>query len=107
MKTNPKRNLGELGEIELKRWCAQVGLTANKVENDSKGWDFFVEFPLISHTKQTLPLDLTISPLKCLIQVKTTDKIRQNIKIKLSNWIHLIKNPLPSFFMIFEFDEKK
>ena len=100
-----KRRVGKLGESTLYQWCAQVGITANKAIDDEQGWDYILEFPLgNSTTNIQIPLDRMPFPIKCLVQVKSTDGTDGKWSIKLSNWIHLINNPLPTFFLVFEFD---
>jgi hypothetical protein len=101
------RDVGAMGENTLRMWAAQRGITANKVEQDQTGWDFLLEFPISKHSPGiTLPLDREPFPLKCLVQVKASDQQRRSWGIKLDNWIHLVKNPLPTFFLVLEFDEQ-
>lgn len=101
------RDLGEMGEDTLKLWCSQVGITATKPGKDLHGWDYFLEFPLSTNTTQTRTLDKKPFPSRCFIQVKSTDKhLRKNNPIKLDNWLKLVKNPLPCFFLVLEFDGK-
>lgn len=38
------RDLGDLGELVLQAWCADIGITANKPTKDKYGWDFYLEF---------------------------------------------------------------
>ncbi|MBK9710321.1 MAG: hypothetical protein IPO81_03155 [Kouleothrix sp.] len=40
------RYLGKMGEKALTFWCSQVGIIANKADEDLAGWDHLVEFPL-------------------------------------------------------------
>lgn len=52
-------------------------------------------------------MDIRPPEISCKIQVKSTDKRIGKIKdIKLSNWERLVKSPLPSFFVVIEFDGK-
>ncbi len=65
------RDLGDLGELVLQAWCAEIGITANKPTKDKYGWDFYSEFPQ--------QIDLTTefvhkAPAECKVQVKATDK---------------------------------
>jgi len=97
------RFLGSLGESTLKTWCNQVGLIANKAEQDLAGWDYLVEFP-IDVNKSNRPLDKESFPLRCFLQVKATDSSPGAWDVKLDNWLRLVKNPLPCFFLVLEFD---
>lgn len=102
------RNVGGMGEKTLGLWADQVGITANKVTQDCTGWDFILEFPR-SHGETLYngqPLDRFPFPLQCFVQVKATDKRRRKCIAKLDNWERLVKNPLPAFFLILEFDSQ-
>src|SRR4051812_46018123 len=98
-----ERHLGRLGETTLEQWCAQVGISANRAHEDRTGWDFLLEFPRV-HAAASMPLDKAHEPWQCLVQVKATDGARKSRAVKLSNWLRLTKTPLPSFFLILEFD---
>jgi hypothetical protein len=102
------RDVGEMGESILKVWAAQVGMTANKVQQDKTGWDFLIEFPLIHETLPTItpPLDKAIPPMRCLIQVKSTDNHKGRCPVKLSNWWRLVNELVPAFFLVLEFDSE-
>lgn len=100
------RHLGVLGETTLKGWCAQVGVVANKSEQDMTGWDHLLEFPLDHNHQSALSIDQQPFPLRCFVQVKSTDGKSGKWSVKLDNWLMLVKNPLPCFFLALEFDEK-
>lgn len=102
-----KRDVGKLGEKALDTWATQAGISINKAFEDATGWDFFLESLLEEESTPKLPLDKEKYPLKCLVQVKSTDKKPGRWPIKLDNWIHLVKNPLPTFFLICEFDSEE
>jgi hypothetical protein len=97
-----KRNVGRLGESELKRWCEQVGITCNPSLVDEKAWDFLLEF--------TLPIedeaihDENQLNIECKIQVKSTDGTATYDDVKLSNWKDLAESTLPCFFLALMFD---
>ena len=101
-------NLGEVGEDTLQLWASQVGLTVNKAHRDNRGWDYLVEFPIAENKSEglKLPLDRVPSPLKCFIQVKSTDGRPGKWSVKLDNLTYLVKSPYPAFFLIFEFDSQ-
>jgi hypothetical protein len=99
------RNVGGMGEDVLKQWTHEVGIVSNEsVDQDATGWDFILEWPIEHETSSFVtPLDLAPSPLRCIIQVKATDKKINSWQIKLSNWLYLVRNPLPAFFLVLEF----
>ncbi|EKE18850.1 MAG: hypothetical protein ACD_9C00214G0004 [uncultured bacterium] len=96
------RKISKLGESTLEVLAAQVGLTANKVQNDETGWDYLLEFPLVSEGIST-SLDKVQNPFCCFVQVKATDNIKNPIQIKLSNWLRMILSPQPYFVLIIDF----
>jgi hypothetical protein len=98
------RDLGELGELELARWAAARGISAQKVTKDRHGWDYLLEFKLPRTTgSPALPIDTASPPISCLVQVKSTSTGDLNRPVELINWLRLIKNPLPVFFLILDF----
>ncbi|NJO85173.1 MAG: hypothetical protein HC828_22120 [Blastochloris sp.] len=100
------RNLGLLGELALSTWCAQVGIVANKSEQDLTGWDYILEFPITSGSEKVSLIDKEPFPLRCFIQVKSTDDNPGKWDVKLDNWLRLVKNPLPCFFLVLEFENQ-
>jgi len=102
------RDLGSMGESAVEGWSHQCGIVPNRPRKDIKGWDLILEFPHIKSANRIQhPLDIRPPEISCKIQVKSTDKQTGKIKsIKLSNWERLVKFPLPSFFVIIEFDGK-
>src|SRR4051794_35927794 len=103
-----KRDVGEMGESRLKEWAAQEGIIANQVRQDKTGWDFLLEFPSDggSAYADNMPLDLVDGSLRCMVQVKSTDRQSNSWPIKLDNWERFVKNPLPCFFLFLEYDHK-
>ena len=103
-----QRDVGSMGEGIVKVWCDQVGITANKVQQDERAWDYILEFSSeTSVTSQNnVPLDLFQSSLRCMIQVKSTDEQKNGWSVKLDNWERFVKNPFPCFFLILEYDHK-
>lgn len=94
-----------MGEDALRQWAHEVGIVLNKsADQDATGWDFILEWPLEHETlSPEAPIDLAPSPLRCIIQVKATDRKISSWSVKLSNWLYLIRNPLPAFFLVVEF----
>ncbi|MHB9106211.1 MAG: hypothetical protein ACYDCO_04065 [Armatimonadota bacterium] len=98
------RDVGALGESVLEKWANEVGIIANRsLSKDETGWDFILEFPIIAKATDC-PLDKAPYPLKCLIQVKSTDHKPGRRSIKLSNMMRMVKTNDPTFFLYFEFD---
>lgn len=99
-----QRNVGGLAEDVFAGWCKAFGVTANKSGDDRKGWDYVVQFASEENVPEGTPLDTRPPELTCLVQVKGTDRRTNRWPIKLTNWLYLIQNPLPAFFLILEFD---
>lgn len=95
-----------MGEAILQGWAGEVGLIANKSsDQDATGWDFILEWPApLDPSACVIPLDKIPSPMKCLVQVKTTGKDIARWQVSLSNWLYLIHNPVPVFFLLLHFD---
>jgi hypothetical protein len=90
-----KRDVGQLGEDEFKRWCTLNRLSAVKSSPDKMGWDFFVEFePEVDDAR---PLDQQNDLKKVLIQVKATDTMPGSARGKLSAVKLLVDTDLPAF----------
>jgi hypothetical protein len=96
-------DIGEIGEEILRGWCSKTGITCNKSDKDKKGWDFILQFENINAINENKDLDN--SNISAFIQVKTTRNKNISVEIKLSNWDHLIKMPLPTFILYIVLDE--
>ncbi len=103
------RNLGGMGESKVEGWAHERKITPNRVQIDSGGWDFFLQFPSkkdVAMVEEPF-LDMRLSELTCMVQIKSTDKSNGRIKsIKLSNWNRLVNIPIPSFFAVLEYGGK-
>lgn len=100
----PRRDVGTMGELRLQQWCAEISVPCNKALQDLGGWDYLLELEPRAVTEPNVPLDLRPSGRSCLVQVKSTDRRSGRASIKLSNWRRLATSPLPSFFLVLEFD---
>jgi hypothetical protein len=101
------RDLGRMGESALRGWGAQAGLVVNgSNDHDAAGWDFLLEWPIEDHgyPAASFPLDRRPAPLQCLVQIKSTASKRRHRSVKLSNWWRFVQNPIPTFFLVLEFD---
>lgn len=99
------RDIGKAGEDFFSGLCSQSGITTNKAYYDKTGWDYLVEIPN-ENINDKISFDNYPFPCKCLVQVKSSDNNPGGWSIKLSNWRHLIFTELPSFYLVFEFDNK-
>ena len=83
----PDRDVGEMGEKVLEQWAAENGAIANKAGRDRAGWDYLLEMVLRSPVQPqvSLPLDRQQPPLRCLVQVKSTDGRPGSVAVKLDN----------------------
>jgi len=99
------RDLGTMGEMTFASWSAQVGV-ANKSDNDKTGWDFIFENIIETDTDQLSndPIDKLPTPLKCFIQVKSTDNKLEDQAISLSHCQRFIGSGDPVFILVLEFD---
>ena len=105
------RDVGGMGEAEVEKWVRQVGLVANRsLSQDATGWDYFIQWPqpkAATETVITLPRDRQPTLPHCFVQVKSTDIARTTWSdVRLSNWLYLVENPLPCFFLILEYEYK-
>jgi hypothetical protein len=101
-----KRDLGRMGEEQLRLWAAEAGIVLNPSPQDATGWDFILEWPLDADHMlggQPAPLDKRPGPPQCLVQVKATDRATGRIDVKLSNWTRFARSPLPCFFLVLEY----
>lgn len=93
--------LGRKGENFFESLCLDANLTVNRSIMDETGWDFYVEFPL-EYQKE---MELVPSPIECKVQVKATEGNSGRVSIKLTNLFRFIKDPKPSFFIFFKYEE--
>jgi hypothetical protein len=92
-------NVGTLGEKTLELWCSQrqVDIIATPPDQDSRGWDFLLEFPL--NNERTELKDLLPSPIMCKVQVKSSDQNKHSEGISISN-LHASTRPATCIFSI-------
>lgn len=100
-----RRRVGRMGESILRHWCAEIGITCNRVEEDDTGWDGLLEFPLPIPAKGQALDKMPPSPT-VRIQVKSTDGKSQRVRMRLSNWLRLVDAADPAFVLALEFDGK-
>ena len=91
--------LGDLAEDEVRRWCTRRGIVTNPAGRDRTGWDLIAEVPGQNRSHpEARPAGLT-----CFLQIKGTRSESGRISIKLDNWEHAVKRPIPFFFVIVEY----
>ena len=93
---------GRPAQDEFKLLCSLSGLTCNRSDEDDHGWDFMVEFPPPADTSQ--PLDKVAGTRQALVQVKSTQGHLPRTRMKVSNALKLAKSDLPSFLVLFQYD---
>lgn len=90
-------DIGEIGESNFKLWCSNAGLIANKSTQDKKGWDYIVQFSIITPCK--IVTDKSNDEISTIFQVKTTNNINNSVSISLKNWNNMIRIPIPAFII--------
>ena len=90
-------DIGAIGEDLLQSWSSKTNIVCQKPDKDQFGWDRLLEFYPVSNKKKSY--DLQLDKIKCFVQVKTTQDKKIPVKIKLSNWDNMVKNPLPFFIL--------
>lgn len=91
----------KLAEDVFGALCSNSDVVRNKVEDDQKGWDFFVQYPA---EPSDLPADLRPPERECLVQVKSRRKAVRSWKLKLTNALRYANSDLPCFVVLFIFD---
>lgn len=95
------RDVGNMGEGNFVALCSATYIAANLVKIDKRGWDYFLEFPIEFDDNA----DLTPSPIRCLVQVKSTDdKERTSERITIKNLLYFVKLQMPAFFCFMKYD---
>jgi hypothetical protein len=73
-----------------------VGARAQTVRRDKTGWDFLVEF---TDTPHIGPAEAAPAPLRAFVQVKSSEKANQTVRVKLSNAQRMASDPTPWFIV--------
>jgi len=90
-----------MGESTLETWCAQVGIIANRVGRDRTGWDGFLEFGAGNPPRaRGGALDTVPEPIKCIVQVTSSDARGKGVALKLSNLQRMGVSSLPAFILV-------
>ncbi|MDB5576045.1 MAG: hypothetical protein JWR80_1221 [Bradyrhizobium sp.] len=89
-----------MAEDFLALMCSAQDIVANRVEDDQRGWDFFLEYPAIH---SDLPPDLRPTPHSCLIQVKSSQRAKRSWTLKLSNALRYAQTNAPYFVVLMIF----
>ncbi|WP_162890633.1 hypothetical protein [Salinibacter ruber] len=98
--------LGKLGEKVFDLWATEADLVINSSREDEAGWDFVIEKSPHSADPEipSAPVHTETFSLQSRIQVKSTDASNGHIDVKLSNWLRMVDDPRPTFFVVLEFD---
>lgn len=93
--------LGDVAEAEATFWATQKGITVSSPGRDRKGWDLIFEFP--PEPGHSWP-EFSAPELTCKVQVKGTRATHRRRGVSLANWIRFLKDPLPCFFLVLEYE---
>ncbi|WP_435655777.1 hypothetical protein [Brucella pituitosa] len=96
-----RRDVGTIGENEFISWCEPEGFKWTRPSNDRLGWDFILERE--PEPRDDLPLDRQNELPKFLVQIKSTDRLGEAPRIKLSALKHLVDADMPAVIIILEF----
>lgn len=100
MNQHPARTY-RLAEDIFRSMCSEGGVVANRVEDDSNGWDFFVEYPAAASDR---PADISEPGLSCLVQIKSNRTGGRSCQMKLSNALRFARKPHPCFVVLMVFE---
>jgi hypothetical protein len=89
-----------MGEDTLALLCSAEDVVANRVEDDQRGWDFLLQWPL---PPSDLSPDLRPTPLSCFVQVKSRNRPVKSWKLKLSNALRYAQENQPYFIVLMIF----
>lgn len=96
-------DLGEWAEDDFSGRCARAGVTRNKSRQDRTGWDYIVEFP--PREIVGVPADLQPVGMSARVQVKSKEKRRPYVDLRLSNALRFAKDPMPCFLVLYQATE--
>lgn len=94
--------LGELGEVELRRLAAQGDLVLNPADRDRTGFDGLLELRAFADAPAP---DLVPAAFHAFVQVKATQRSESTVGIKLSNWQRMVSNSSPWFVFVVRLDD--
>lgn len=103
MQPSPIIDLSEWAEDDFSKQCARAGVTRNKSRQDRTGWDYFVEFG--ARALGGVPADLQPVGMSARVQVKSKEKGRPFVDLKLSNALRFAKEPMPCFLVLYQATE--
>ncbi|MDH0098945.1 DUF4365 domain-containing protein [Ectopseudomonas hydrolytica] len=95
-------DIGDVGEDVFQKWCSSVGLNAHKAQRDRYGWDYYVEMAVSRTTGSAYDLHKGNGAFK--VQVKSTKSRSTSVQVELSNLLALATDPLPTFYLLLQFD---
>ncbi|WP_154721561.1 hypothetical protein [Ciceribacter sp. T2.26MG-112.2] len=77
--------------------CSSGGAVASEPDEDTNGWDFFVEFPDMAFTG---PAETKPPRPHAFVQIKSTVSRSMIVKVKLSNMLTACSSPDPWFLIL-------
>ena len=96
-----RRDIGVTGENVFQSWCEPEGFRAQKSFVDRLGWDFLLESE--PERSDSRPLDGQNDLPKFIVQVKSTEQVKQPPRIKLSALKHLVDTDMPAVIVVLLF----
>lgn len=90
---------GRVGERELERLADEAHLVPIQPRPDAGGWDYCVQE---NDPAPGTAIDLRSPGRRWMVQVKTVRRLTSTVKISLSNWERMAKDPLPWFVLVVE-----
>lgn len=103
MQIVPIIDLAEWAEDDFSGRCARAGVTRNKSRQDRTGWDYIVEFR--AREVAGVPADLQPVGMSARVQVKSKEKDRPFVDLKLSNALRFAKDATPCFLALYQATE--
>lgn len=88
----------QLAEDLFGAYCSNADVVRNRVEDDQKGWDFFVQY---AAEPSELPPDLRPPERACIVQVKSSRRSVRTWSLKLTNALRYANSDLPCFIALF------
>ena len=99
------QRMGRPAQDAFKLQCSRARITCNPSLEDDHGWDFFVEIPPMAPAGT--PDDKLPAARPALVQVKSTQRARRRLTMKVSNALELAKRPAPCFLVLYHEAEGK
>ena len=98
------QQLGDLAADLLRPWADANHFTINEAMRDRYGWDHYYEFyAKPNQSSSTFPLEMPPAALSCKVQVKGTRRKVKSVRVRLSNLLRFVQEPIPCFIVVVRF----